>query len=441
MVDARGITGMSGTGGEAEPLPIGLALQGGGSHGAFGWGVLDALLDRDDVAIRAVSGTSAGAVNGFVLAHGWLQSGRAGAKAWLAQLWAAVAEAQARATFGLFDRRRWGLGGDDPSLDKNPFFRVGDLLSQLVSPYQLGPGRHPLELVFAADPRFSGLVTVDAEAVARAGGPRVFVTATDVQTGQARVFGGVITRPQVMASACLPHQTRAVRIDGRFYWDGGYAANPALQPLFEDAATRDVLIVQVNPVDKADEPDTAREIINRMNEIGFNSSLLWQTRGIERLNDLDRTVEALVAAVRAASGLDEGAKAALFAQVRQALAEHVAARNAVAAKVGRKPLDLLLPESLTAALGRDDAPPLPLTERPLHRVAVHMIDADGPNDQGIERFGATSKLNASAWFLEELRAMGRAKAETWLKETLPIIRETRARGRVLSTFWRESGGG
>lgn len=420
------------------PLPVGLALQGGGSHGAFGWGVLERLLEEPRLAIKAVSGTSAGAVNGFVLGFGWLDAGRAGAIAALARFWAAVAAAQERLTLGLFDRTRFGFPPGDPSLDDNPLYLFADLVSRLLSPYELRlPDTHPLEHVFRHEPRLASLERLDVAALVGRGGPRVWVTATDVTTGEAVLFGGdVLTRRQVLASACLPTLTRAVREGTRICWDGGYSANPALKPLMRANDVADLLIVQVNPRDRAEEPDTARAIINRINEVSFNSSLLWQTRGIERLNDIVVAIEALLDGLAAEPALDVAARQRVLARARETLERHAALRRALAERIGCPPLNLMLPQRLLTALA-DAAPQAAadVTMTPLRQVAVHMIDADAAGDGGIERFGASSKLNASRWFIEELREFGRARAQAWLRDTLPLILETRAAGEVLSTFW------
>jgi NTE family protein len=421
-----------------DPLPIGLALQGGGSHGAFGWGALERLLEEPRLAIKAVSGTSAGAVNGFVLGLGWLDGGRAGAAAALAQFWEAVAAAQERLTLGLFDRTRFGLPPGDPGLDDNPLYLFADLVGRLLSPYELGlPDTHPLEHVFRQEPRLAALDRLDVTALVAAGGPRIWVTATDVTTGEAMLFGGdLLTRRQVLASACLPTLTRAVREGGRIYWDGGYSANPALKPLMRAEDVADLLIVQVNPRDRAAEPDTARAIINRINEVSFNSSLLWQTRGIERLNDIAVAIEALLDGLAEEPAIDAAVRRRVLERTRATLARHAALRRDLADRIGCPPLNLLLPRRLLAALA-DLAPDraADVVMAPLRQMAVHMIDADAPGDRGIERFGASSKLNASRWFIEELREFGRARAAAWLRDTLPLILETRATGEVLSTFW------
>ena len=240
--------------------PVHLALQGGGAHGALTWGVLDRLLEDGGFAVRAVSGTSAGAMNAVVLADGFARGGPEGARAALADFWRAVGEAARLSPMrpGVWDRLRGRY-----SLDGSPGYLWLDGLARLVPPQALNPlGLDPLREILVAQ--------VDFERVA--GGPiAVHVTATDVRTGLPRVFAGPeIGVDAVMASACLPQLHRAVEIDGEAYWDGGFSANPALLPLAEDSASRDIVIVQLNPA-RREPPRGAREIINRMNEIAFNA--------------------------------------------------------------------------------------------------------------------------------------------------------------------------
>ncbi len=248
---------------------IHLALQGGGSHGAYTWGVLDALLADGRLAPAALSGTSAGAVNAVALASGWataLAAGRDprdGARQTLAQLWERIAAWDALAGW----QRHWARllwGGDWLAATPRP-----------VSPYQSNPlGLNPLRDLLRE--------LVDWEAVAT--GPlRVHACATHVATGQPVVFSGrQLTCEAVLASACLPLLFQAVEIDGQAYWDGGYSANPALQPLLDDPATRDILLVRINPVHAARLPRTTAEILDRVSELTFNASLLAQLGQLAR---------------------------------------------------------------------------------------------------------------------------------------------------------------
>jgi NTE family protein len=255
---------------------VDLALQGGGSHGAFTWGVLDRLLEEPWLRIEAISGTSAGAMNAAVLADGWLKGGAEGAKNALATYWRQVSDA---AAFSPFQRTpvdklmgRW-------SLDHSPAYLAMDLLTRVASPYDLNPmGYHPLKPILED--------SIDYAALARS--PiKLFVTATNVRTGRGRVFrNGEITADVLLASACLPTMFQAVEIDGEAYWDGGYAGNPTLTPLIRETDARDTLLVQINPRERAEVPRTAADIMNRLNEISFNASLMKELRMIALLRQV-----------------------------------------------------------------------------------------------------------------------------------------------------------
>jgi len=259
---------------------LNLALQGGGSHGAFTWGVLDSLLADSRIDIEGLSGTSAGALNAVVLASGWataLAAGsdpREGARRALAQLWDQVAAWDALGAW----QRQWSRllwGGLPPSFRPGPFSQA----LRGLSPYQTNPlDINPLRDLLER--------TVDFEAVAR--GPlKVFVSATHVTTGKAVIFGGhQLTAQAVMASACLPMLFQAVEIDGQSYWDGGYSANPALTPLIHSCGSPDLVLVQINPLELDHRPDTQAEIMDRISELTFNASLLTQMRSIEFINRL-----------------------------------------------------------------------------------------------------------------------------------------------------------
>jgi len=256
---------------------IELALQGGGAHGAFTWGVIDRLLEDPGIRIEAVSGTSAGAMNAVVLAHGLETGGVEGARQRLERFWRAVSDAGRASPLQRTPLDcmlgRW-------TLDWSPGYVALDLMSRLVSPYQLNPfDYNPLRDVLAA--------AVDFDAVNRCSAVRVFVTATDVETGQAAVFRQPdLTADTVLASACLPFMFKAVGIGGRHYWDGGYMGNPALFPLVDECPSRDLVLVQINPVFRAGPPTTAPDILNRLNEITFNASLLNELRAIVLLKEL-----------------------------------------------------------------------------------------------------------------------------------------------------------
>ncbi|WP_428698750.1 patatin-like phospholipase family protein [Stappia sp.] len=266
----------SGKGRETEtagaPKPINLALQGGGAHGAFTWGVLDWLLERELFTIEGVSGTSAGAMNAVVLAAGMHEGGEEGARAALHRFWKAVSD---RAWLSPIRRTPLDVIMGQWSLDMSPSFLAFDIASRFASPYEFNPlNINPLREVVAE--------TVDFDAVNACQAIRVFISATNVHSGKIKVFSGEeITLDAVMASACLPHLFQAVEIDGVPYWDGGYMGNPPLFPLFGNTGTPDTVLVQINPVERNETPRTAREILNRLNEITFNSTLLREMRAIE----------------------------------------------------------------------------------------------------------------------------------------------------------------
>lgn len=258
---------------ERDTVLIDLALQGGGSHGAFAWGVLDRLLEEKWLTIAAISGTSAGAMNAAVLADGWTAGGAEGARDALEQYWRRVAKAAAFSPLqrSPFDRLmgRW-------TLDTSPFYILTDLMSRVLSPYDLNPmGFNPLRAVLAE--------SIDFERLARS--PiQLFVTATRVRTGRGRIFRNAeITADVLLASACLPTMFRAIEIDGEPYWDGGYAGNPTITPLVRESDAHDTILVQINPTERLEEPRTAAEILNRLNEISFNSPLMKELRMIALL--------------------------------------------------------------------------------------------------------------------------------------------------------------
>jgi NTE family protein len=255
--------------------PINLALQGGGSHGAFTWGVLDRLLEDDRFEIEAVSATSAGAVNAVAMAHGVSLGGRAGAKAKLDELWRTISRKGSV----------WSPSLPNPFVDwlaMTPWGAIaklpqewGKAVGGMLSPYDVNPfGLNPLRDVL--------LEVVDFPHLSRCNvATRLFVAATNVRSGKVRVFDNAeISVDAVLASACLPTIFKAVEIDGEAYWDGGFMGNPAIFPLIYRGASRDIVIVHVNPIRREDVPQTAAEIRDRVNEITFNSSLMREMRAV-----------------------------------------------------------------------------------------------------------------------------------------------------------------
>jgi NTE family protein len=256
---------------------LNLALQGGGSHGAFTWGVLDRLLEEDDIEFAAISGTSAGAMNAVAFADGWVTGGREGAQAKLASFWRAVGR---KGRFSPVQRTPWDMLWGSWSVEKAPGFLWFEAMSRTFSPYMANPlNINPLREVVEEE--------IDFDKVRGCATLKVFVSATNVETGQPRVFETQeISRDVVMASACLPQLFHAVEIDGVPYWDGGYGGNPPLYPFFYASDTEDVLLVQINPVERAGVPRSAREIQNRVDEITYNAGLLREFRAIAFVKEL-----------------------------------------------------------------------------------------------------------------------------------------------------------
>ena len=261
---------------------VNLALQGGGSHGAFTWGVLDALLEDERLDFDRISGASAGAVNAVALAQGFAAAKadgtdpRAAARASLERVWRRVAEV---GSLGAMAQQfgRLLLGG---ASGERMRATLGTPPMHWVSPYQANPlDINPLRSLLGEEIDFEALAALDA--------PKVFVSATHVRTGRAEIFSGErLSLAAVMASTCLPMMFQAVEIDGEHYWDGGYSANPALLPLVDTCNDTDILLVQLNPLAHDSTPHTPHDITERISELAFNASLLSQMRSIDYLNQL-----------------------------------------------------------------------------------------------------------------------------------------------------------
>ncbi len=257
---------------------INLALQGGGAHGAFTWGVLDRLLEDERIVFEGISATSAGAMNATVTAYGLARGGRQGARQALVNFWRRVSHAGEYSVLQptWFDR----LTGNR-ALENSPAYVMVDMMTRLLSPYQFNPMNYnPLREVLGQ--------VVDFEALRAHCCPvKLYLSATNVRTGKVKVFGNdEITIDAVLASGCLPFLFQAVEIDGEPYWDGGYMGNPAIFPLIYHCDSRDVVIVHINPLERKELPRTAAEIMNRINEISFNSSLMREMRAINFVTDL-----------------------------------------------------------------------------------------------------------------------------------------------------------
>jgi len=258
--------------GRTAKKSINLALQGGGAHGAFTWGVLDRLFEDGRIRIEAVSGTSAGAMNAVVAADGLMRAGEDGAREGLARFWKEVSDA---ARLSPVQRAPIDVFMGNWSLDNNPTYILFDLLQRLSSPYDVNPFNfNPLKAILDD--------IVDFDLVRGCESMKVFVSATNVETGRVKVFNRrELTCDMVMASACLPVLFQAVEIKGVPYWDGGYMGNPVLFPFYKESRSDDIVLVQINPVERKGTPHSAREILNRVDEITFNSSLLKELRAID----------------------------------------------------------------------------------------------------------------------------------------------------------------
>lgn len=274
-----------------DPVLIDLALQGGGSHGAFTWGVLDRLLEEPWLRIDGISGTSAGAMNAAVLVDGYAAGGAEGGREALHRFWHRVSVA---AQFSPFQRSPLDVLLGRWSLDHSPAYLTIDLMGRVFSPYDLNPmGTNPLSGILAECIDFGRLKQAPI---------KLFVTATNVHTGRGRVFRNPEITPDVLlASACLPTMFQAVEIDGESYWDGGFAGNPTMTPLVRECRSQDTILVQINPVERPETPRTARGILNRINEVAFNSVLLKELRLMalmRRMPPSDSPELAMLAAMR-----------------------------------------------------------------------------------------------------------------------------------------------
>jgi len=256
---------------------VNLALQGGGAHGAFTWGVLDRILEDDRLWIEAISGTSAGAMNAVVAAQGMYEDGAEGARRALAAFWEEIARLGAASPIR---RTPIDLATGSWNLDHSPAYLWFDLLNRIASPYDLNPvGVNPLRCILEE--------AIDFEKVRRCADIGLFISATNVETGRARVFRrDEMTADAVTASAALPQVFHAVEIEGAHYWDGGFVGNPVLFPFYEESPSPDIVIVQINPIYRGGVPRSAQEIQNRVNEITFNASLMKELRAMHFVTDL-----------------------------------------------------------------------------------------------------------------------------------------------------------
>lgn len=256
---------------------INLALQGGGAHGAFTWGVIDTLLADGRIEIEGISGTSAGAMNAVVTAYGLSTGGSEVAREKLKEFWHLTSKAGQEGVLkpSPLDKM-FGIG----NMDFSPSYLFYDFISKIFSPYELNPlNVNPLRDVLAK--------TVDFQKLHQSLACKLFIAATNVGTGKLRVFSNEdVTLDAILASACLPFLFQAVEIEGQHYWDGGYIGNPPLFPLINETKSPDILIVQINPVNIDSIPKTAREILDRINTLSFNSSLMRELRAVNFVTNL-----------------------------------------------------------------------------------------------------------------------------------------------------------
>lgn len=258
---------------------INLALQGGGAHGAFTWGVLDRLLEDERLEIAAISGTSAGALNGAALKAGWLADGRRGARENLDWLWAHMGAIDDLRLPSWMTGHMPGIGYFSDALELSPAYTWADAMSRVVSPYAYGS--------FYLNPLRRVVDQFAYERVCDLCAPQFFVGATNVHTGKIRIFqGDEISSDSLLASACLPTLFQAIEIDGAHYWDGGYSGNPALFPFFDKDLPDDVVVININPLVRDEVPKTPQDLQNRVNEISFNASLLRELRAIRFVQEL-----------------------------------------------------------------------------------------------------------------------------------------------------------
>lgn len=256
---------------------LNLALQGGGSHGAFTWGVLDRLLKEDALEIVGVSGTSAGGINGALLVYGLLAGGDAKARDVLAKFWRTNSAISSLSPLQptLLDQL-----SSSGNMDFNPFYHFLRQLTFLFTPEQLNP--YNLNLL-----RHILNHCIDFEVFQGSNETKLFLSATNAKTSRIKVFSNnEITVDSVLASSCIPSMFKPVEIDGEYYWDGGYLGNPVLFPLFDHTDCNDVLIVQIDPTHYPDLPHTASEILDRATTMSFNSNLIREMRAVHFINKM-----------------------------------------------------------------------------------------------------------------------------------------------------------
>ena len=335
---------------EVRVKRLNLALQGGGSHGAFTWGVIDRLLEDGRIEIGGLVGTSAGAMNATVTAYGLMKGGPAGARAELERFWRSISDAARQGPLQPTPLDKMMSKGN---MDFSPMWLFVDTLSKVMSPYEMNPmNLNPLKDVLTGLVDFAALRSNDKV--------KLFICATNVCNGRIHVFDNAhVTPDAVLASACLPFMFQAVEVDGEFYWDGGYIGNPPLFPLIYHTDIEDILIIQINPVNIPAPPRSAREILDRVNTLSFNSSLMRELRAVDFVTKL----------------IDDG---------------------------------VIDPEKYQQVYGH-----------PIKRTYIHTIDAE----EVVSGLGVSSKLNADWDFLMYLFEIGRTKATEFLDRDFSSIGE------------------
>ena len=258
---------------------LSIAMQGGGAHGAFTWGVLDRLLEEKDIVVDGVSGASAGGMNAVCTAQGIMRGGNEGAREMLKEYWRINAEAGKTSIFkpGLLDV----LAGKY-TLHNSPGFIFFDFMCKMFSPYQFNPlGTNPLRDIVKELFDFDLLNKNDCV--------KVFLSATHVYTGKIKIFSNIrkeLSVDTMLATACLPTIFNAVMVDGEYYWDGGYTGNPVMYPLIYDCDAHDIMLIKLNPTHRRRLPTTAGEIGDRMNEITNNTSIMREMRSMHFISQL-----------------------------------------------------------------------------------------------------------------------------------------------------------
>jgi NTE family protein len=260
-----------------EIKKVGIALQGGGAHGAFTWGVLDRLLEAEYIVADAMCGTSAGAVNALVCAYGLHVGGPVKAKEMLEILWRKVAQAGSFFQPSAFDKLF-----SDGDIHNSPGYMLYNNMTQYMSPYNFNPFNYnPLRDILTD--------LIDFKELHMYSKKKLFICATNVKTNRAKIFSNKdITVDSVLASACLPQLFQAVEIDGEYYWDGGYMGNPPIFPLITNTNLHDIVLIKINSINISSVPTSARDIADRVNEISFNSSLINEMKLIHYRNELLR---------------------------------------------------------------------------------------------------------------------------------------------------------